>query len=73
MIDREQLDNQMRLMSESIDFDQLERDGILRKAGAWYEVLDMSRLPEHVRAQAVAVSGSTSGGTLPRLQFRNRK
>lgn len=73
IIDREKLEEQTRLMSEPIDFAQLERDGILRKVGTWYEVLDMGRVPEHVRSQAVAVSGSASGDALPRLQFRNRK
>lgn len=73
MIDREKLEKQKRLMSEPIDFEQLERDGILRKVGAWYEILDMGRLPEHVRAQAVAVSGSARGDILPRLQFRRTK
>lgn len=73
MIDREKHEKQMRLMSEPIDFEQLERDGILRKTGAWYEVLDMNRLPEHVRAQAIGASGSSRGDSLPRLQFRRRK
>lgn len=73
MIDRERLEKQTRLLSEPIDFEQLERDGILRKVGAWYEVPDMNLLPEHVSAQAIAVSGSRSGDVLPRLKFKKRK
>src|SRR5262249_53410513 len=37
------------LLARPIDFAGLAAAGVLRKRGAWYEVLDWRRLPEHVR------------------------
>jgi len=37
------------MLSTPIDFDLLVADGILKKRGAWWQVLDRDRLPEHAR------------------------
>ena len=44
----ETLRAEMLLLATPIDFVALERDGILRKVGDWYEVPDVHKLPEHV-------------------------
>ncbi|MCW8880411.1 MAG: hypothetical protein OQJ89_00395 [Kangiellaceae bacterium] len=38
-------------LATPIDFDQLIKDGIIEKKGAWYQVLDMERLPKHAKKQ----------------------
>jgi hypothetical protein len=44
---------ELRRLAESpaapLDFDRLVAVGVLRKLGNWYEILDLSRLPEHAR------------------------
>ena len=39
----------LRMAATPIDFDQLIADGVLRRHGAKYELLDLARLPEHAR------------------------
>jgi hypothetical protein len=39
----------IKLAATPIDFDQLIADGVLRKHGKRYELLDLARLPEHAR------------------------
>ncbi|MFO1225291.1 hypothetical protein [Roseateles sp.] len=48
---QEELDALMHLHGQPIDLDALVRDGVLTKGGAWWEVPDMSKLPEPVRAR----------------------
>ena len=43
------------VLAAPIDFAHLVATGVLRKRGAWYEVLDMTRLPEHARVKIEAV------------------
>ena len=42
-------------LAAPINFDLLTAAEVLRKRGAWYEVLDISRLPEHARMKIKAV------------------
>jgi len=35
-------------LAAPIDVEQLIAEGAIRKAGGWYEIIDGSRLPEHV-------------------------
>jgi hypothetical protein len=37
----------LKMAATSIDFDQLIADGVLRRHGARYELLDLAGLPEH--------------------------
>jgi len=47
--------------SEEIDFESLERDGVLTKEGAWYRVLKWSLVPENVRKRVTAMSDDKKG------------
>jgi hypothetical protein len=64
---RAEAERQKRLLSQPIDFAQLERDGLLREAGAWYEVPNMHLLPEHVVAQITETAAGPNG---VRVKFR---
>jgi hypothetical protein len=55
----EEIRNQAELLATPLDFEQLVADGILRKRGAWWEVLDMDRLPKHARCK---ISWIKTGG-----------
>ena len=43
------------LLAAPIDFDLLSAAGVLQKRRSWYEVLDLSQLPEHARVKIKAV------------------
>jgi hypothetical protein len=51
-------------LATPIDFDQLIEDGVLRKTGSWYEVVDPARLPEHARLKIKALKAGN------RVKFR---
>jgi len=44
------------LMATPIDFEQLVADGVLKKRGRGWQVLDMKRLPEHAAKKIQSVS-----------------
>jgi hypothetical protein len=48
----------LKMAATPIDFDQLIADGVLRKHGARYELLDLARLPEHARRQIRIITTS---------------
>jgi hypothetical protein len=48
----------LKMAATPIDFDQLIADGILRKHGARYELLDLARLPEHARRKIRIITSS---------------
>lgn len=43
------------VLAEPIDFVRLVADGVLRERDAWYEVLNIARLPESARVKIRAV------------------
>jgi hypothetical protein len=43
------------MLATPIDVDALISEGILRKRGAWYEIVDLVHLPEHARVKIRAV------------------
>ena len=43
----EEIRRAAEMLATPIDFDQLVADGVLRRRGAWWEILDWQRLPEH--------------------------
>jgi hypothetical protein len=43
---REELVDHLKKLAEPVDFEELERKGIIKKCGAWYQILDMNALPE---------------------------
>jgi hypoxanthine phosphoribosyltransferase len=54
-------DSLAQTLATPIDFEQLIADGILKKWGAWYQVLDWKRLPEHVRQKANTMKADAVG------------
>ncbi len=48
------IDLAKQLGQTPIDFPQLIKDGVLRRQGAWYEVLDWERLPDHALQKVYA-------------------
>lgn len=60
-MDREEFERLRELLSTPIDFDRLVEEGVLEKAGTWWKVLDMSRLPEHARRQIVEIRAGGDG------------
>jgi hypothetical protein len=48
----------LKMAATPIDFKQLIADGVLRRHGAKYELLDLARLPEHARRKIRIISTS---------------
>jgi hypothetical protein len=48
----------LKMAATPIDFDQLIADGVLRKHGGRYELLDLARLPEHARRKIRIIATS---------------
>ena len=48
----------LKMAATPIDFDQLIADGVLRRHGAKYELLDLARLPEHARRKIRVIATS---------------
>jgi hypothetical protein len=48
----------IEMAATPIDFDQLIADGVLRRHGGKYELLDLARLPEHARRKIRIVTTS---------------
>ena len=63
IITREELRANILELAQPIDFDQLIRDGVLEKSGAWYKVLDWSRLPKHASRKLKTLRTSPITGT----------
>lgn len=43
------------VLATSIDFTNLVAEGVIQKRGSWYEVLDVSRLPDETRVKIKAI------------------
>ena len=48
----------LEMAATPIDFNQLIADGVLRKHGARYELLDLARLPEYARRKIRIIATS---------------
>jgi hypothetical protein len=48
----------LKTAATPIDFDQLIADGVLRKHGGRYELLDLARLSEHARRKIRVITTS---------------
>jgi hypothetical protein len=67
---RQQLAQEVDALMTPIDIEALRAEGILgKRIGAWYEVLDMARLPEHARKQIRTRQDSISGDKPPMVTF----
>ena len=54
--------------AKPIDLEQLIRDGVLQKSGAWYKVLDYKRLPKHA-SKRILEAEFNSDGKLVKVKF----
>lgn len=54
-------------LATPIDFEQLEKDGILEKKRAWFKVKDLKSLPEHVSRQVKSIKVDNQGNCLVQL------
>jgi hypothetical protein len=48
-------------LAEPVDFEALEREGILTKSGAWYRVQNLRALPASVRRKIRDLSQDSKG------------
>ena len=48
-------------LAKPIDFEQLIRDGVLEKDGAWYKVLDFKNLPKHASRKLKTIETGPKG------------
>lgn len=65
--------HQQKLSSQPIDWEQLERDGLIksiRKGGVTYDVPNIAALPEHVRDRITEMK--TGAGGLVRVKFKKQ-
>lgn len=53
---KEEIINLAKQLATPIDFEQLEKDGIIDKKGAWYKVIDFKNLPEYASRQISGIS-----------------
>ena len=51
----------LELLAQPIDFDQLVADGVLRRKGSGYLVLDLDRLPEAARIKMRSAKQTKEG------------
>lgn len=58
---REEFEEHLRKLAEPIDFDSLQRRGLLLKQGAWFRVPNLHRLPDHAAFQIREMETSADG------------
>jgi hypothetical protein len=56
-----QLKEKIKKLAEPVDFDAFEKDGVLKKKGAWYLVLQYDKLPKHVTDRIVSIQADKQG------------
>jgi hypothetical protein len=52
---------QVRLLIQPLDLENLVRKGILEKNRAWYRILKLRAIPEHVWAQVCQIAPAPNG------------
>jgi hypothetical protein len=52
---REELVDHLKKLSEPMDLEELERKGIIKKCGSWYEIFDMKALPDNLMRLAKGI------------------
>lgn len=71
-LSRKKLVELAKQLATPIDFVELERLGLIKKKGMWYEVGNIHSLPEHARKQIRAIKAGKNGSHL--VQFtKSRK
>jgi hypothetical protein len=61
IINRDEYIQKIIEFSEEIDFESLERDGVITKEGAWYRVHKWSLVPENARKRVTAMNDDKRG------------
>jgi len=64
---REEIIELARKLATPVDFEQLEKEGVIEKKGAWYKVKDFKSLPVHAYDQIRSVKNDSNGNCL--VQF----
>lgn len=57
----EQIASEARSAAEPVDFDALERDGVLSKEGVWYRIHRYESLPENAAARISEIAQDAKG------------
>ena len=57
----EELAAETQKLAEPVDFVDLEKKGVLVKAGAWYRVPDFRKLPENVTTKVREIAQDSKG------------
>ena len=57
----EKLFIELKNFAKSIDFNELEKMKVLKKVGAWYQILDINKLPIHARLKVSEFQHSSNG------------
>ena len=70
IMDREEFERLRKLHATPIDFGQLVLEGVLRRHGMRWEVLDWNRLPKHAQLQVKFPLKMESDGALKYVSFR---
>lgn len=55
IMSKQEMKEKLKKLATPIDFEGLIKKGVLKKKGAWYEILNMDKLPKHAKAQAIAM------------------
>jgi hypothetical protein len=59
--ERKKFVSEVAKVAQPVDFSDLERRGVISKAGAWYRVHDWSALPAHVTCKIYEVANDSKG------------
>lgn len=55
-------------LAKPFDLDDLERSGLIEKAGAWYAVPNLHQLPEHAHVKVSEIKADKSGRVLVKFK-----
>ena len=70
-MDRDAIVELARRLTTPVDLPALVADGVVRRRGGWYQILNEARLPDWVRCQIVDMR-LDAGAVLVRFGRRNR-
>lgn len=51
----------IEVLAKPIDFESLETEGLLKKEGSWYRLINPKDLPEHVSRKIIEIKTDDSG------------
>ncbi len=68
IVSKEEIIKFAKQLATAVDFELLEKKGVIEKKGAWYKIRDINSLPEYARQQVRAIKTDAKGNCL--MQFR---